>query len=158
MLMVLNLIMQQYNKILNILLADDDRDDLHFFNLALKASAIKTDLTTVGDGEKLMDHLNAQSHKLPDVLFLDLNMPRKNGSECLIEIKNNDKIKQIPVIIYTTSLHEEVANQLYKTGAHYYLQKRDLNELEEALHYILKLITENKFIRPDKDKFLLKKI
>lgn len=125
---------KQQNVPLNILLADDDKDDRFFFNEALKQLPIATRLTTVENGEKLMDLLSKNSEHLPDVLFLDLNMPRKNGNECLIEIKRNEKLKHLPVIIYSTSLHELVADELYKNGEDYYIKKTDLSELKKVLH------------------------
>lgn len=140
---------------LKILLADDDPDDRFFFDLVLKDLAIPTQLTTVEDGVKLMDYLIKHADKLPDVLFLDLNMPRKNGSECLSEIKHNAKLKNLPVIIYSTSLHEDIADILYKKGAHYYIRKTDIVELKKTLNYTLGLIVENNFARPRRDKFVL---
>lgn len=89
---------------LNILLVDDDKDDRFFFARALKALSIPTILVTISDGEQLMSYLSKNSEQLPDVLFLDLNMPRKNGNECLSEIKLNKKIKQLPVILYVPPL------------------------------------------------------
>jgi CheY-like chemotaxis protein len=139
---------------LNILLADDDADDRYFFEKVLKALPILTRLATVNDGEKLMTYLFENSEKLPDVLFLDLNMPRKNGSECLLEIKHNEKLKHLPVIIYSTHMHEKDAELLYRKGAHYYIRKTDMIELAKALHYVLDLMIEDKFIQPAKDKFV----
>ncbi len=118
-------------------------------------SAISTKLTTVDDGERLMSYLSKNINKLPDVLFLDLNMPRKNGAECLKEIKLNKKLQHLPVIIYSTSLHEAVADELYKNGAHYYIRKTDLLELRKVLHKVLTMIIENKFSRPPRSEFIL---
>ncbi|MGZ3902669.1 MAG: response regulator, partial [Bacteroidia bacterium] len=101
---------EQTNGTINILLADDDKDDRYFFEKALKTLSIKAQLTISEDGEKLMAYLLKHSEKLPDVLFLDLNMPRKNGAECLTEIKLHEKLKKLPVIIYSTSLHDDVAD------------------------------------------------
>src|SRR4051812_8134138 len=123
-------------ELLHLLLADDDHDDRYFFDEARKVSTIVSDLQIVEDGEKLMTYLNKDTTHLPDVLFLDLNMPRKNGAECLHEIKSNNALKHLPVIIYSTSLNEDVADLLYKEGAHYYVQKAGLNELETTLHNI----------------------
>ena len=77
-------------KQLNILLADDDLDDCLFFKEALEGMPVNTHLTAVHDGEQLMQLLANEKIKLPDILFLDLNMPRKNGFECLTEIKQNN--------------------------------------------------------------------
>ena|SRR5687767_8898046 len=140
---------------LHILLADDDRDDRFFFNKVLEILPVKTQLTTVEDGEKLMSYLSENSKNLPDVLFLDLNMPRKNGSECLLEIKQSEKLKSLPVIIYSTSMNEDVADLLYNNGAHYYIRKEDMVKLQKILHHVLTLLVENKFSRPSRAKFVL---
>ena len=139
---------------LNILLADDDTDDRYFFEKALKGLSMTTSLKTVPDGERLMDYLSKNSENLPDVLFLDNNMPRKNGSECLSEIKRNEKLKGIPVILCSTSLGDDFANALYQNGAHYYLHKCDFSELTKSIEKILGLLSENPE-QPARDKFML---
>lgn len=141
---------------LNILLADDDSDDRYFFEKALKSLPFSTKFVTVEDGEKLMTYLLKKSDKLPDVLFLDLNMPRKNGAECLLEIKCDPTLQQLPVIIYSTSYHETVADVFYKNGAHYYVCKRTFIELKEILRHICTLIVEQKLVQPARDGFELK--
>jgi len=140
---------------LHLLLADDDLDDRFFFQKALKVSHIANRLSAVEDGEKLMDFLGKNQDKLPHALFLDLNMPRKNGSECLLEIKKNKALDHLPVIIYSTSLHEEVADVLYANGADFYIKKTGMVELERVLHYVLTILKEKSFVRPDRDRFVL---
>ncbi|MCD6065959.1 MAG: rcp1 2 [Bacteroidetes bacterium] len=141
---------------LNLLLADDDVDDRLFFDSALKKLPFSPKLNIVEDGEKLLQYLNTNPGKLPDVLFLDLNMPRKNGAECLHEIKSDGSLKGIPVIICSTSMYDDVADLLYKDGAYYYYQKSGLAELEAMLHGILTLMTAKKFTRPTRTKFMLR--
>jgi CheY-like chemotaxis protein len=137
-----------------ILLADDDNFDHFFFRKALKEiSGVNPHLSIVKDGEQLINFLSTKS--LPDVIFLDLNMPRKNGAECLIEIKKNPKLKDIPVVIFSTSFREDIADDLYKNGAHYYLQKCDFSELAESVFSILSLLAENPG-QPPRDKFIFK--
>lgn len=143
------------NTPLNILLADDDKDDRFFFAKALKEISIATNLKTVNNGERLMDYLDRNSERLPDALFLDLNMPRKNGAECLAEIKSKKKLQQLPVIIYSTSLNDSIADVLYQKGAHYYLRKRDLDELTEILEHIFVLMIKHEFARPTRKEFIL---
>lgn len=143
-------------KQIHVLLADDDSDDRFFFDLALKEVGLPVELSTVEDGEQLMDSLLKSIMKPPDIIFLDLNMPRKNGAECLSEIMLNDKLRQIPVIIYSTSLHEDVADVLYDTGACYYVKKTDFTELQKILTRLFSLYTESKFVRPSRRKFILK--
>ena len=107
---------------LNILLADDDTDNCFFFDKALKEIPIATHLTTVHNGEQLMNYLIKNSDHLPDVLFLDLNMPRKTAFECLVEIKENEKLKNLPVIIFSTLFPRDINYErgiidlLYKIG------------------------------------------
>lgn len=141
-------------KKLLILLADDDQDDRFFFEKALKTLATPSTFTTMEDGEKLMTWLLKNTNNIPDVLFLDLNMPRKNGFECLLEIKKHPKLKNLPVIIYSTSLHEEVATVLHSTGAHYYVKKPDYAELPAILKKVIGNIT-NSSDQPSRDKFIV---
>jgi CheY-like chemotaxis protein len=140
---------------LKIMLADDDRDDRFFFDKALKVISIPTTLATVEDGAMLMNYLHTNTNNLPDVLFLDLNMPKMNGSECLTEIKQSETLKHIPVIIYSTSYHEDVADVLYNHGAHYYIRKTDLTEIEKILKQVLTLLMKKVFERPSKKDFVL---
>ncbi len=129
---------------LQILLADDDKDDRFLFREALSELPIFTNLETVPDGEQLMNYLNEHTDKLPHVLFLDLNMPRKNGFECLSEIKHNEKLKELPVIMFSTSyprdMHyeQDIINMLCKIGAKDYVRKpSNFKELKEVIHNIL---------------------
>jgi CheY-like chemotaxis protein len=143
---------------INILLADDNLDDRFFFQEALTELPISTDLTTVVDGERLMTHLFNNPGNPPDVVFLDLNMPRRNGSECLIEIKQNKLLQSIPVIIYSTSLHEVVTDQLFKNGAHHYMLKTSISELKMSLYQVLSLMLENKLEKPCRSKFVMEAV
>lgn len=146
------------NEQLNLLLADDDADDRYFFENALKETSILSKLKTVEDGDKLMKYLIANLKRLPDLLFLDLNMPKKNGTECLQEIKSNRALKDLPVIIYSTSMHEDTADFLYEKGAHYYFKKASLADLETTLHALLTLMKDKKLIRPSRNNFILRSV
>ncbi len=140
---------------INILLADDDREDHVFFDDALKAISFSTELVVIEDGEKLMTYLYENSEKLPDVLFLHHNMPCDNGPKCLSEIKLNPKLMHLPVIIYSTSLHEDVADMLYQKGAHHYMCKTNINEFRQIVEIVFAQIMEKKFIRPSREEFIL---
>ncbi|MEW6469128.1 MAG: response regulator [Bacteroidota bacterium] len=146
---------KQQNKPLSILLADDDPDDRFFFDKALKTLPIATRFSTVENGEELMARLRSADTVLPDILFLDLNMPRKNGSECLSEIHSDETLRRLPVVIYSTSLHEDIADQLYDKGAYFYIRKTDLAELKKILLHVLTLLVQNKFTRPPRSKFIM---
>src|ERR1035438_6847359 len=88
-----------------IFLADDDADDCTFFEEALRDLQVQAQLTIVNDGVALMTTLDetVTEPPPPHVIFLDLNMPRKNGFECLDEIRQNPRFKEIPVVIFSTS-------------------------------------------------------
>ncbi|MCE3279309.1 MAG: rcp1 2 [Bacteroidetes bacterium] len=139
---------------LQILLADDDADDRFFFTMELNVFPIRTTLIMVEDGEKLMTYLSSVK-KLPEVLFLDLNMPRIHGAECLAEIKKNEKLKNLPVVIHSTSCADQEAKKLYDLGAHYFCRKTDSAELHQLLEFLLPLIQTKKLERPKRDNFVL---
>ena len=142
-------------KKINLLLADDGEDDRFFFADALKQITIPTTLVTVNDGEKLIDYLLQSKDHVPDILFLDINMPRMKGSECLAVIKSDKSIKEFPIVIYSTCVNNSVIDELYKNGAHYCKKKGDLPELIISLQQLLQLMVEKKFIRPTKEHFIL---
>ncbi len=144
---------------LNILHADDDHDDCLFFKEALEELELPSQLTTVHNGEQLMQVLKKNSIQNFDVLFLDLNMPRKNGFACLEEIKINDKLKSLPVIIFSTSYDQVVADLLYKNGAQNYICKpADFSELKKIIHKALILISNNNNLPPLKENFLIRNL
>lgn len=133
-------------KQMNILLADDDIDDRIFFKEALEVLPLKTNLTTVSEGEELMAYLFENSDNLPHVLFLDINMPRKNGFECLTEIKQSEKLKDLPVVMFSTSNSQDNINILFKKGADIYVRKpANFMELVQVINHTLPVATENIF-------------
>src|ERR1035437_5559062 len=140
---------EQQHAPLNILLADDDMDDRSFFEKAMKEVAISTNLTTVNDGEHLMKYLADNSEQLPNILFLDLNMPRKNGFECLVEIRENEKLKDLSVVIFSTSSPQDqsyelgMISNLFKLGARVYIRKpSDFKQLKQTINYALAMAVE----------------
>lgn len=144
------------NLIPYILLADDDPDDCMFFREALEALPFITSQTIVNDGEELMQWLSENTIKLPDVLFLDLNMPRKTGFQCLKEIKSNERLEKIPVVIISTSYDRAVAAELYQNGASYYIQKPiGFSQLQKLISLAVELVTKKNILRPELNNFLL---
>lgn len=135
-----------HNKLIKILLTDDDTDDCKFFEDALKALPIVTELKTLEDGEQLMNYLLENLNNLPDVVFIDINMPRKNGLDCLTEIKQNNKLKDLPVVILSTSNSEEKKNLVFKLGGHVYIHKpSDFGQLKQIILHALPIALENVF-------------
>ena len=142
---------------INILLADDDSDDCLLFKEALEELPLSASLTVVNDGEQLMQLLLKENDGLPHVLFLDLNMPRKNGFECLSEIKLHPKLNPLTVIIFSTSFEPDIVNQLYKNGAHYYIRKPvEFCKLKNVIHQALILLSQENTSQPDPEHFVLK--
>jgi CheY-like chemotaxis protein len=135
-------------KHVNILLADDDLDDCNFFKNALEELSLSAQLTTVHDGEQLMHYLSEHSEYLPHVLFLDINMPLKNGMECLSEIKRNSTLKDIPVVMFSTSNSWDTINMLFNSGSHVYIHKpSDFAQLKQVIHHALPIAAEKIFSR-----------
>jgi PAS domain S-box-containing protein len=112
---------------IEILLVEDTPSDVRLTQEALKRSDLKYTLTVVNDGVEAIDYLNevkrSQSKRLPDLILLDLNMPRKNGHEVLEEIKSDAHLKGIPVVLLTVSQRDEDVMEALKTKMNYYLAK-----------------------------------
>ncbi len=113
-----------------ILLADDDEDDCYLIKEAFEENCISNDLHIVNDGEDLMDYLNHRgdfskinSFPKPDLILLDLNMPRKNGKEALAEIKQDPELRKIPVVVLTTSEADEDIIKTYDLGVNSFITK-----------------------------------
>jgi CheY-like chemotaxis protein len=141
---------------LNIILAEDDFDDRLLFEEAIEELPVSVQLNTFNNGEKLMDWLSDKKNNLPDALFLDLNMPRKNGFAALAEIKNNPELQDLPVIIFSTATNKEMIKQVFKDAAHYYIRKPvHFWELKELIYKSLKLIADNETVLPAKKSFML---
>ena len=122
----------------NIFLAEDDADDRMFFEDVLREVKIETKLVVADDGVKLMNVLDQSVPPPPDMIFLDLNMPKKNGFECLKEIRQTDKLKEIPVIIFSTSDNDHAVNTTYSLGANYFMKKpRTFALMKKAIETVL---------------------
>jgi len=139
-----------------LLLADDDSDDCIFFKDALDDLPVSVNLITVKDGVELMQTLSSNTQQLPDILFLDLNMPRKTGFECLSEIKENERLKHLPIVILSTSLDMKVVNSLHDMGAHYYIRKPgEFKQLKKLIHEAILITSKKNTQRPAKENFIL---
>jgi len=144
------------SNITNIFLADDDEDDRFIFEEALKEIQVPTSLFTANDGEQLMAALNTLTGNLPDVIFLDLNMPRKNGFQCLSEIRQNKNLRSIKTIIFSTSYEPDVIELLFKTGADHYIKKpTEFNELKKVIENVLKIV-QTPYVRHSIERFVLR--
>ena len=117
-----------------ITLADDDEDDRLFFTDAFDELKINTVVNTFKNGKELLDFLHHPESVLPNIIFLDLNMPILNGIECLKEIKKNQKFDNIAIAIYSTSSSDQDVENTFVLGANIYIKKpSDFNTLKKVL-------------------------
>jgi len=120
-------------KPLTLLIVDDDEDDKEMFcEVVSEISNSHTCLTTANGQEAL--HLLQTSETLPNFIFLDLNMPRMSGKQCLTQLKHSERLSKIPVIIYTTSKLDADKEETMQLGADYFLTKpTSMQQLKEEL-------------------------
>jgi DNA-binding NtrC family response regulator len=123
---------------MTILIVDDDADDRKLFIDAVKDFDENIKCITANDGNQALDVLQNSSTTLPDLIFLDLRMPRFSGKKCLLELKSNDRLKSIPVIIYTTSKEVEESKELCNLGAVHFISKpSDPDEIYYLVSFVL---------------------
>jgi len=121
--------MSKHGKPITILMADDDDDDRRLTREALLEGRLANDLRFVENGEELMDYLRRQGKYTgtevprPGLILLDLNMPRKDGRTVLKEIKSDPELRQIPVVVLTTSQADEDIFKSYDLGVNSYIVK-----------------------------------
>lgn len=108
---------------LKIILAEDDNDDQELFIEALDATKVPSEIITVQNGEELVDNLKNESEPKPDIIFIDINMPVKDGKEALAEIKNDKDLKDIPAVMLSTSNNPKDIEDTLNKGADLYIQK-----------------------------------
>jgi CheY-like chemotaxis protein len=134
-----------------ILMADDDLDDFFLAREALEESGVPADFRMVPDGEELMDYLlrrgkyaDEKDYPFPALILLDLNMPRKDGREALLEIKQNKNLRGIPVVVLTTSEQEKDISYCYQVGANSFMTKPvTFGDLVEMMRKIGNILAES---------------
>ena len=123
------------------LIVDDDTDDLHFFCEVVNDIDPSIKCFTAFDGVDALRQLGSVMKKLPDYIFLDLNMPRMDGREFLAEIKKDKKLKNVPVIIFSTSALQRDMEDTKKLGAvHYLIKPTDLQKLKQQIILVMKTV------------------
>jgi CheY-like chemotaxis protein len=142
---------------LNIACADDDLDDRMLFKEAIEEVRIKTNLSLFKDGKELMDYLTLSHAILPEIVFLDLNMPIKNGMQCLTEIRSNGKLQNLIVAIYSTSSSENDIEQTFINGANIYINKpNSFGALKKTINKVLQINWQYYTSALNRDNFLLR--
>lgn len=144
------------NQLMYVLLADDDDDDRVDFAEAFENLKFNTSVTSVRNGVELMKFLNDPSEHLPHIIFLDLNMPKKSGLECLIEIRKTERLKGLTVAVYSTSSSEKDIEETFLKGANIYIKKpANLALLKKTLHHVLTIDWQYQSSGLNRDNFLL---
>ena len=139
----------------HIFLADDDSDDIFLFTEALKEIPDKVEVHTAKNGEVLLSMLKEKPVSA-DIIFLDLNMPIKNGFQTLEEIKANEKYKGIPVVILSTSSDESAISKAHQFGADTYIIKPiDFGDFKKLITKCLH-IDWDKWEVPNPGNFVMK--
>ncbi len=142
---------------LNIALADDDEDDRLFFQEAIEMVPIKTKLSLFNNGRELMDYLNLPNIVLPNLVFLDLNMPIKGGMQCLREIRANPSLREVSIAIYSTSSSEQDIEDTFVNGANIYINKpSSFLSLREAIEKVLQIKWQYHTSNLNRENFLLR--
>lgn len=148
--------MIQNKTYVEILLVDDDQDDRNIFSDALSELKIQSNLTMLEDGRDLISYLEDPKRKLPDILFLDLNMPYKSGVECLIDIRKIEKFRNLSIAIYSTSTSEKDMEDTFINGANIYIKKpNDFAKLKKVLSDVVSINWQFHTSSLNKETFLL---
>ena len=130
------------NKQIHILFADDDADDRELFCKALNEFDPEIHCHTVHDGYETLAYLKDPANILPDYIFLDFRMPKMSGKQCLEEIRKDERLKDIPVIIYTTSDDVDESIELAESGATHFVTKP---ENPEEIYYLISMVLTEKW-------------
>ena len=139
-----------------ILLADDDEDDRTFFTDAIKDLKIEIDLKLFHNGVELMEYLHKPDIHMPHLIFLDLNMPRKGGMQCLKEIRENDVLNQLTVAIYSTSSSQRDIEETFVKGANIYIKKpNDFQQLKKTIAHVISVNWQYQTAGLNKEMFFL---
>lgn len=132
----------------HIVLADDDSDDRELFVEAIGEIDAAAKVLTVEDGDKLMSALKGLT-TIPDIIFLDVNMPRKSGKECIAEIKRDSRLTGVPIVIYSTTLNKKDIDDAWTKGALCFMRKPDSYT---KLKSILTEIVTTDFQKAERDR------
>ncbi len=142
------------SKPIYVMLADDSPDEHFLFIHTVKGIDKSISVATAMNGEDLLDKLG-KAQELPDLIFLDINMPLKNGKESLSDIRKDKRLCDVPVVIYSTSDEKSDIEETFALGADMYLKKpQDFLELEDILKAVLNLYRTKGFSRGDRSKYI----
>ncbi len=131
-------------KLLDILLIEDDQNDISLIKIAFENAGIDVNLKIITNGEEAINYINKldKEEKLPDLILLDINLPKVNGLEVLQIVKSDEITSQIPTVIFTSSDSEFDMNSAYNSGANLYLKKpNNINDFRSLIVDFIRLKT-----------------
>ena len=139
---------------LRVLFVDDDTDESYLFNEALEHAGLDIELSRAKNGNDLLTFLHNEP-LLPDLVFIDLNMPYKDGLEALTEIRKQHKFKELPLVIYSTIKNDQQIDSSYEHGANLFVVKPD--DFEGMVKVVKKICTIDwkNFATPKREDFLI---
>ena len=137
----------------DILIADDDHDDVHIFSLALTEVLESATLRHAEDGGKLFEELQV---KIPDLLFLDINMPCKNGMDCIREIRQDKSYDTMPVVMFTSLQPREFVERTYRLGANFFIDKpTSVEALAMKISKVISIEWKKQMVYPSLEEYVI---
>ncbi|MDT7827746.1 response regulator [Pricia sp. S334] len=144
-------------KDLFLLLTDDDEDDREIFKETAEELETKVKVDTLNDGQELMEFLSDKDNRLPDILFLDINMPHKNGLDSLCEIRATPRLNDLCIIMYSTSNYPLDVKKAYDLGANGFIEKPSSHiKLKEILQRVIDMDWKDPCSKLDELNFVLR--
>ncbi len=142
---------------ITIILADDDADDRFFFRELLSEITFQIELKEYEDGDQLLNDLNALPDPPPPaIIFLDINMPRKTGIECLKDLRSTNKFCKIPIVMFTTSTNKKDIEETKACGANLFIRKAySFQEGVDTLRGVLESYLKGELLDTPEDKFFV---
>lgn len=148
--------MRLFEEKINIVLADDDRDEISLFKEAVSEINEHYNLVFFSNGKDLMDYLNDGESHNPDIIFLDLNMPFMSGVDCLREIRANERFSETAIAIYSTSSSEKDQEDTFTLGANVYIKKpNEYDAMKKVLQHIFRTYWQYHTSNMNRDTFLI---
>jgi CheY-like chemotaxis protein len=139
-----------------VTLAEDDREDQQLFQDALDKTGTNAELTVVNNGQELVNSLKDPEQEKPDIIFIDINMPVKDGKEALKEIKKDEELKEIPTVVLSTSGSATDVKETFESGASAYVKKpHSFSGFILILKKIFFFHWAGKLVRPIWDRFFI---
>lgn len=144
--------MEEHEKPMHLLFVDDDSDESYLFNEAIEHAGLNVSLSKSKDGNDLLRFL--ELNPTPDIIFIDLNMPYKDGLEALSEIRINHEFNKLPLVIYSTTSNALYIDECYAKGANMFVVKPEtFDGIVEVVKTILQ-IDWTKYQRPSREDFV----